>query len=136
MLIRATQKKFTVSVGAVIFNEKGEVLLLDHILRPKSGWGIPGGFIESGEQPEKAIRRELMEETGLELEDIELFMYRTIGQHVEFMFQCRGIGEASVKSREITEVRWFAPDNLPDDLAHIQKNIINTAVRNGANPQN
>jgi NUDIX domain len=49
-IIRLSQTKFTVSVGAVVLNEKGEILLLDHVLRPASGWGIPGGFINGGEQ--------------------------------------------------------------------------------------
>ncbi len=135
-LIRVTQKKFTVSVGAVVLNENGEVLLLDHVLRPSSGWGMPGGFINHGEQPERAIRRELMEETGLELENIELVLFRTIGKHVEFIFRCDGIGEARVKSHEISAAKWFSPDNLPADLAHVQKNMINIALRNGVKVEN
>ena len=77
-IIRASQKKFTVSVGAVITDEAGKVLLLEHHLRPASGWGIPGGFVEHGEQPEAAIRRELREETGLELENVRLASVRTL----------------------------------------------------------
>lgn len=123
-MIRATQTKFTVSVAAVIFNEKGEILLLNHILRPFSSWGIPGGFVEAGEQPETAIRREICEETGLELEDIEMLRVRTIKRHVEILFQARGIGLASVKSREITAAEWFAPEALPEDLSRVQKLLI------------
>src|ERR1043165_6051075 len=48
--------------------EGGRVLLLRHVLRKGSGWGIPGGFLRAGEQPEEAVCRELREETGLELE--------------------------------------------------------------------
>jgi len=43
--VRITQKKFTVSAGAVIVKDN-KVLLLDHVLRPANGWGIPGGFIQ------------------------------------------------------------------------------------------
>ncbi len=64
-IIRATQRKFTASVGVIITNPNGKVLLLEHLLRPGSGWGIPGGFIEHGEQPETAVRREIREETGI-----------------------------------------------------------------------
>ena len=66
-IIRVTQKKFTVSVIAIILNSEGKILLLDHVLRPKNGWGAPGGFIDAGEQPVDAIKREICEETGLEL---------------------------------------------------------------------
>jgi ADP-ribose pyrophosphatase YjhB (NUDIX family) len=60
-IVRVTQKKFTASVAAIVQNEKGEVLLLDHVLRPASGWGIPGGFLDFGEQPIDAVKRELRE---------------------------------------------------------------------------
>ena len=65
-IIRTTQQKFTVSAAAIITNDNGEVLLLNHVLRPFSGWGLPGGFLGAGEQPEEAIRREIREETGIE----------------------------------------------------------------------
>jgi ADP-ribose pyrophosphatase YjhB (NUDIX family) len=71
-LIRGSQTTFTVSVGAVVVNPRGEVLLLDHVIRPGSGWGVPGGFIDAGEQPAEAVRREIMEETGLEIRNVEM----------------------------------------------------------------
>src|SRR4030095_10486012 len=63
-----TQPRFTVTAGAVISDEGGRVLLLRHVLRRGSGWGIPGGFLNAGEQPDEAVRRELCEESGLELD--------------------------------------------------------------------
>src|SRR5438270_8429155 len=66
------QPRFAVTAGAVVCDERGRVLLLRHVLRKGSGWGIPGGFLARGEQPEDAIRREVREETGLELERVEL----------------------------------------------------------------
>ena len=71
-IIRTSQQKFTASVGAIVTNHEGKILLLEHFLRPASGWGIPGGFLEPGEQPAAAVRREIMEETGLELEELEM----------------------------------------------------------------
>lgn len=123
-LVRATQRKFTVSAAAVVFNSDGEVLLLNHVLRPYSGWGLPGGFIDHGEQPHDAIRRELMEEVGLELAELELYRIRTIRRHVEILFTATSAGEAEVASREIIELGWFAPDNLPERLSGPQKALI------------
>src|SRR3982751_1774732 len=80
-LVRSTQTSFTVSAAAAISNEKGEVLLLNHVVRPYSGWGFPGGFIEKGEQAEDAIRREVREETGIELTQLKLYSIRTTGAH-------------------------------------------------------
>src|SRR5690606_18656191 len=85
-LIRVSQQKFTASAAAVVRGRDGKVLLLDHVLRPRSGWGLPGGFLERGEHPSEGIRRELREETGLEITGVRLFSVRTLDAHVEFIF--------------------------------------------------
>lgn len=130
-IIRTTQAKFTVSVAAVITNEKDEVLILNHVLRPFSGWGLPGGFIDYGEQPENAIRREIIEEAGIELEELRLFMVRIINSHVEMLFLAKALGTAEVKSREIIELGWFALDDLPENMSIEQKSIIKKVLESG-----
>ncbi|MGI8655872.1 MAG: NUDIX domain-containing protein, partial [Pyrinomonadaceae bacterium] len=42
------EPRFRVTAAAVVINEAREVLLLKHVLRKGSGWGIPGGFLEKG----------------------------------------------------------------------------------------
>ena len=123
-IVRSTQQKFTVSAAAVISNREGKVLLLDHLLRPFSGWGLPGGFLTAKEQPEEAIRRELLEETGLELDDLEMFRIRTIGRHVEILFTATADGEARVQSHEIVGFGWFGIDELPNGLPRSQQEVI------------
>ena len=124
LMIRATQEKFTVSVAAIITNEKNQVLLLEHVLRPFSSWGIPGGFIAAGEQPEVGVRREIREETGIELENVRLVRVRTIKRHVEIIFRARGTGDASVRSREITAAEWFTLDEMPAEMGDVQKALL------------
>ncbi|HEX8638961.1 MAG TPA: NUDIX hydrolase [Pyrinomonadaceae bacterium] len=128
-IIRATQPKFTVSVAVIIVNEKSEVLLLDHVLRPYFNWGIPGGFIKAGEQPENAVRREILEETGLELAAAEMIRVRTINRHVEILFRARAIGEAAVKSREINALGWFRIGEMPEQMSRTQKQLIEQVLR-------
>ena len=123
-LVRSTQSQFTVSAAAIVSNDKGEVLLLNHVLRPYSGWGFPGGFLEKGEQAEEAIRREVREETGIELSKVALYSVRTSGAHIEVLFSAVGVGDPGVKSAEIIELRWFGPKELPDDLAPAQRRQI------------
>src|SRR5256885_17105237 len=71
-LVRLGQTRFTVTAGAMIFDDAGRILLLGHVFRPDSVWGIPGGFLGRNEQPEEGLRRELREEIGIEDEDVSL----------------------------------------------------------------
>lgn len=131
MLVRATQKKFTVSAVALIRNNDGKVLLLDHFIRPGASWGLPGGFVEPFEQPDEAIVRELMEETGLEIGSVRLAEVRTIGRHVEVLFHARANGDPVPGSREIRDAGWFAADELPEDLSEVQRKRILRELQDG-----
>jgi len=130
-IVRVTQKKFTASVAVIIENESGEILLLDHVLRPDSGWGIPGGFLGYGEQPAEAVRRELIEETGLELEKVEMIRVQAAGRHIEILFRARANGIASVESREINALGWFKVDEMPEKMNQTQKSAIKNLLKNG-----
>lgn len=123
-LVRVSQKKFTASVAAIITNEKKEVLLLEHVLRPASGWGIPGGFMEYGEQTDDAVCRELREETGVELKNVRLYRTRVFHRHIEFIFRAEASGEARIMSREILKAEWFAPAEMPEMMNSAQKSLI------------
>ena len=129
------QPRFTVSAGAVVVDAEGRVLLLKHVFRSGAGWGIPGGFISKGEQPEEAIRRELKEETGLELEETRFAFARTLARtnHVEIIFRCRPRGHAAARSIEINRLEWFALDRLPESLGRDQRYLIKRALGDGAN---
>ena len=132
--VRLTQQHFRVTAGAVVLDAGGRVLLLQHAFRPGSGWGIPGGFLAQGEQPEEALRRELREEVGLELECAELAFVRTLksaGQ-VEVIFRCRPRGEPRPQSMEIKQAGWFAPEAWPEGLSRDQRWLIGRALEAGA----
>jgi 8-oxo-dGTP diphosphatase len=132
------EPRFMVTVGAIVVNDDGRVLLLQHEFRTGSGWGIPGGFLERGEQPLEALRRELREEIGLELDAAKLVRVRTLRrpQQVEIHFRCRVHDGASAQPRsiEINRVGWFARDALPPELSPDQRRIIKDAIAGGANP--
>lgn len=101
------------------------------MLRPLSPWGIPGGFIDPKEQPADAIRRELREETGIELDDLQLYRVRTIGRHVEILFTARSADKAEVKSREIIELGWYTPGEMPTGTSKVQSELIREVLAAG-----
>jgi 8-oxo-dGTP diphosphatase len=125
------EPRFTVTVGAILLDEDRRILLLRHAFRKGSGWGIPGGFIEKGEDPEEAIRRELREEVGLEIEIAKLAFARTFKhpQQIEIIYIGYPRGSAIPKSPEIEDAQWFTLDELPHDLGRDQRYIINRALK-------
>jgi len=133
--MRATHARFTVTAGAVIFNDAGQVLLLKHRFRAGSGWGLPGGFLEAGEQPLAALKRELREEIGMEVESAEVFAARSFRKprQVEVLYLCRANSHAKPQTLpqtiEVERAEWFAVDALPDGLPHDQRRMVERAAQ-------
>ena len=127
-IVRVIEPSFTVSAAAIITNREGRVLLLDHVIRPNSGWGLPGGFLEHGEQPEEGIRREIMEETRLELSDLKMFRVRTLGSHLEILFRASADGTPQLDGQEIKGFGWFHARELPEKMNDAQKDLIESLL--------
>ena len=127
--------RFSVTAGAVITDDRGHVLLLKHRFRPGSGWGIPGGYINKGEQAEDALRRELREEAGLELKDVAVLTTRTFSkpQQVEIVFVCRADGNPKQLNYEIQKAEWFSLDQLPSSLPKDQLELVKRVLDDGVN---
>jgi nucleoside triphosphatase len=106
------------TVGAVVFNDDGKLLLVKS-KRSKGLYVIPGGHVELGEKIEDALRREVREETGLEVTDVELASiqeyicggsyYRK--RHFIFIdFKCRALSEKVRLNWEHDEYTWVSYD--------------------------
>ncbi len=136
--MRLSHPRFGVTVGAVITDSRGRVLLLKHRFRPGSGWGVPGGFLENGEHLDEALRRELREEVGLEVENVRLFTAHSFkkSKQVEIIFSCQAVGAAQALSFEIQKVAWFFPGELPPELPEAQALLIKRLLNDGATPPN
>jgi 8-oxo-dGTP pyrophosphatase MutT (NUDIX family) len=104
-------------VHQAVVERGGEVLLgLRSDLR---GWELPGGAAGPGESGEAALRREVREETGLEVEIVErVGDYERSGfrPHTARIYRCRPVGGTLRSSGETLRVRWFPADDLPDTL--------------------
>jgi 8-oxo-dGTP diphosphatase len=123
--------RFTVTAGALIFNDAGQILLLKHRFRAGSGWGLPGGFLEEGEQPLDALKRELREEIGLEVESAEVFAVRSFKKprQVEVLFRCRANSEVKPQAMEVERAEWFSIESLPDGLPRDQQLLVERAAQ-------
>jgi ADP-ribose pyrophosphatase YjhB (NUDIX family) len=130
---RVGQNRFTVTVGAFIFDDHGRILLLDHVFRPDDGWGVPGGFMSNTEQPDAALRRELREEIGIELTDVQLLFIRTLPKtrQVEIYFRAAANGRPEPHSFEIKSADWFCLTDLPPTLSKDQRRLIERATTIG-----
>ncbi|WP_376789565.1 NUDIX hydrolase [Thermoflexus sp.] len=115
------------ATSAVIFNERGEILLQR---REDNGeWGLPGGIMEIGERIDQTLIREVMEETGLQVEPTRLvglytdpawtFTYPNgdRSQPVVACFEARITGgRLQADGVESLEVGFFPLNRLPEPL--------------------
>lgn len=112
------------TVAPIIYNDKGEILLAKS---PKWGdyWIIPGGHIEIGETGEEALKREIMEETGLEIDNIEFIGWQDAiypkdfhkKKHFIFLDYCaRMSGGKLTDSDETGEYVWVKPEEALEKL--------------------
>lgn len=107
--------KFLVGVGAVVVNQRGEVLLFRHTYRPDYPWGLPGGWLKGSEDPVQALAREIYEESRLMIKTVRP-LHVGIGPvypQLEVVFLARYEGGTFRPSPEVSEARFFPADNLP-----------------------
>jgi len=116
-----------IGIGVMIQNEKGEVLLgLRQGSHGAGEWSFPGGHQQFGETMEEAARREVKEETGLEVNEFELISVanemryiKSDGKHyvnIGFLGKYMG-GEAKiVEPDKWKEWKWISLKNLPNKL--------------------
>jgi 8-oxo-dGTP diphosphatase len=105
-----------VVVQAVVRGPEGVLLAVRHELR---GWDLPGGVPEPGEDDAAALRREVLEETGVRVEvGAPVGTYRRTGfrPHEARVYHARPVGGAARPTREMPRVGWWDPDAPPDTL--------------------
>ena len=109
-------------VGALIF-EASNILLVERGKEPLKGyWSLPGGILETGEKLEDAIRREVLEETGLEVEPLSMFEIferimpdeagRAEYHYVLIDYLCRPVGWRLQAASDVSRAAWVPEQNL------------------------
>jgi len=132
-----------VSCGAHILNEKNQILLMKRTkeCRNYAGyWSVPGGGVEFFEKVEDAVKREVREELGVEIEIIKLLsvtndIIEDEGQHwVATQFQCKIVSgtPTNLEPDKCDELKWFDLDKIPekitlvtaDGVEHLKREVL------------
>ncbi|HDR3652336.1 NUDIX hydrolase [Bacillus sp. SM-B1] len=122
-------------VAVAVFNERGQILLQQ---RQNGIWGVPGGFVELGESTEEAGRREVLEETGVEIGTLQLisvfsgkefFVKLPNGDEfypITIAYLCKDIKGGLLKADgiESLSVQFFDFDKLPENISPFIKKLI------------
>jgi ADP-ribose pyrophosphatase YjhB (NUDIX family) len=104
---------------AVCVDDAGRILLVRRAGPPFEGyWDLPGGFVEEDEHPLDALRRELREETGLEVEPgdfvgVWMDRYGDGGSTLNLYWTATAAPGEPEPADDVSELRWFEPDELP-----------------------
>ena len=111
----------TFGAKAMVFNERGELLLIRNSYGRSHLWLLPGGGIGRRESPEAAAAREVREETGLEVRELRfLSVHANEGEGKRdtiHLFAARGDGEPRIDALEVEEARFFPLDRLPANVS-------------------
>jgi len=126
--------------AAALCVDGDRVLLVRRAFPPFQGfWDIPGGFLEEGEDPVAGLRRELREETGLEIEPedfLGIWIDRYGGDStaeatLNLYWTARVVGGEPAAADDVAELRWFDRSELPaaDELAFENVSLVLAAWR-------
>lgn len=127
----------TLGVRGLAVDADGRVLLVEHTYVP--GWHLPGGGVEPGETAEAAIRREMMEEAGVEITSRPQLLsihsnHRHFRRDQVLLYRCPAWRPCAPKRQgEIHAVGWFVPDALPPETTPATRARIREAL-DGADP--
>jgi NAD+ diphosphatase len=125
--------RFSPAVMVLIYKEDAILLARSPHFKP-GVYSAVAGFIEVGETAEQAAHREVKEELGLKITELEFFSTQTWPFPDSFMiaFKSRfASGEINIDEEELEDARWFSFDNLPElpSKASIARHLIDSVVK-------
>jgi 8-oxo-dGTP diphosphatase len=117
VFLRVLNPSFMVGAMALIQDDQGRILVLEHTYRRAVPWGLPGGWLKHAESPEAGLAREVLEETGLRVRvDALLAADFWGGDQLDLLYRCSVESGTYTSSDETGLHRWAAVDELPELL--------------------
>lgn len=119
------------AIGAIFTSDRKKILLIKR--RDVPVWVLPGGGIESGESPEEAVARELLEETG-----VTVTVKRKIAEYIpinrltsfSYFFECEHSSGEPQPTDESIDAAYFPVDQLPESFFMIHRQFLEDALAN------
>jgi 8-oxo-dGTP diphosphatase len=108
--------RHSVSVASVTVRDDGRILVIKR--RDNGQWQAPGGILEADEQVEAGLRREVREETGVDVEPEQLtgvYKHMKLGV-VALVFRCRAVGGTPHETAESAAVDWLTPAEVQEQM--------------------
>jgi ADP-ribose pyrophosphatase YjhB (NUDIX family) len=114
-----------VTINAIVVKDNQVLLGKRGVLNGKpileSGkWGLLGGFFDRDENLIQAVKREVMEESGWEINDLKLFRIndnpnrpKEDRQNVDIIFIAKAVKQIKTSDEEVSKLQWFDLDKLP-----------------------
>lgn len=113
------------AVGAVVIGPRGLLLVLRENNPAKGQWSVPGGAIKTGETQKEALEREVLEETGIQIDILDML---TVGDvilndsdgkveyhYIWILYLAKALTEDIHYASSEVEAKWFQLDELPSD---------------------
>ncbi|CDQ18377.1 NUDIX hydrolase [Halobacillus karajensis] len=128
--------------SVVIILDKQDRILLQQRTSPKGVWGLPGGLMELGENTEQVAKREVWEETGLKVEDLNLLdvysgqdQFSRAPNGDEFYLVTTAYytktyeGPVNVDSKETLQIKFLPLHALPENMIGSHRKMINEFIQ-------
>lgn len=117
IFLRVLNPSFMVGAMALIQDETGRILVIEHTYRRRVPWGLPGGWLKRAESPEAGLAREVLEETGLRVRVDALLAADFWGtSQFDLLYRCSVLSGTYRGSDETGGCRWVLASELPELL--------------------
>ena len=127
----ADTPKHSVSVAGVVVREDGRILMIQR--RDNSHWEPPGGVLELSETFEEGVRREVQEETGVDIKVDQLTgVYKNLSRGiVALVFRCRPLNHPTMATDEARSIAWLSVEEVTQQMDQAYSVRVTDALNNG-----